>query len=129
MATANAGLNAEQLRTFEQQGYMVIPGMFTPYDVRLLLGTFMEMHAGGPIPGCFMPKARLSGEYVAEGGDLGLTPNATLPAGMDILDIYPRMMHPHRVNDVARRYLLDRRLEPVLHHLVGEDSLASPRLL
>ena len=44
------------------------------------------MHAGGPIPGCFEP----ADPEEADG---------------DILKLYPRMMHPHRVNELARRYL------------------------
>ena len=40
----------------------MVPGLFSPDEVRLLLDTFMAMHAGGPIPGCFMPKARLTAD-------------------------------------------------------------------
>jgi phytanoyl-CoA hydroxylase len=129
MVTATGGLSAGQLQTFEDRGYLVVPGLFSPGDVRLLIDTFMAMHAGGPIPGCFMPKVRPSGGFVAGGGDLGLTPTAALPEGTDILDAYPRMMHPHRVNDVALRYLLDPRLEPILRDLFGEEPLAAQSML
>jgi phytanoyl-CoA hydroxylase len=42
----------------------------------------MRMHAGGPIPGCFEPAS----SEEADG---------------DILKLYPRVMHPHRVNELA----------------------------
>jgi hypothetical protein len=128
MVTATGGLSAGQLGTFEERGYLVVPGLFSAEDVRLLLDTFMAMHAGGPIPGCFMPKARL-GVGSEAGGDLGLAPTAALPEGTDVLDLYPRMMHPHRVNDVALRYLLDHRLETILRDLFGEEPLAAQSML
>jgi hypothetical protein len=118
MATMMGGLNASQTRTFAERGYLVVPGLFSPEDVRVLLDTFMAMHAGGPIPGCFMPKA----------GPVG-GPEATTLKDIDILDIYPRMMHPHRVNDVALRYLLDPRLAAILRDLFGEEPLAAQSML
>jgi hypothetical protein len=127
MATATGGLRTDQLRTFEERGYLVMPGLFSAEDVRQLLDTFMTMHASGPIPGCFMPKARLGGG--SEAGDLGLAPTAMLPEGTDVLDVYPRMMHPHRVNDVVLRYLLDPRLESILRDLFGEEPLAAQSML
>lgn len=103
-------LTPEQLRAFHERGYLVIKGLFQPDEVRLLLDTFMTMHAGGPIPGCFNPAPADE----ADG---------------DILKLYPRMMHPHRVNDVALRYLLDSRLEGILADLFGEEPLAAQSML
>jgi phytanoyl-CoA hydroxylase len=85
-------LTQEQIRGFREDGYLVGKGLFTPEEVRALADDFMQMHAEGPIPGCFEPASPES----ADG---------------DILKLYPRMMHPHRVNDLALRYLLDDRLE------------------
>ena len=73
----------------------------------LLIDTFMAMHAGGPIPGCFNP----------------------VPDADDILKRFPRMMHPHRVNDTALRYLLDPRLGAILDDLFGEEPLAAQSML
>jgi ectoine hydroxylase-related dioxygenase (phytanoyl-CoA dioxygenase family) len=39
------------------------------------------------------------------------------------------MMHPHRVNDVALRYLLDPRLGAVLEDLFAEEPLAAQSML
>ncbi len=106
MATAVAAPTPEQLSAFHERGYLVMRGLFAPDEVRLLLDTFMALHAGGPIPGCFKPAP----PEQAKG---------------DILKLYPRMMHPHRVNDVARRYLLDARLAAILTGLFGEEPLAA----
>ncbi|MDQ3856295.1 MAG: phytanoyl-CoA dioxygenase family protein [Chloroflexota bacterium] len=110
MATVSTGLTREQLDRFHGEGYLVVPGLLGPGEVQLLIDTFMEMHSRGPIPGCFNPKP-------AE------------EANGDILKVYPRMMHPHRVNDVALRYLLDSRLEGILRDLFDEEPLAAQSML
>jgi len=110
MVTTTSRLVPEQLARFENEGYLIVRDLFAPDEIRLLLDTFMAMHAGGPIPGCFVPK----------------TP---AEANGDILKLYPRMMHPHRVNDVALRYLLDARLADILADLFGEEPLAAQSML
>jgi phytanoyl-CoA hydroxylase len=97
-------------REFEDRGYVIARGLFPADEVKLLIDTFMQMHAGGPIPGCF-------------------TPVPAEEANGDILKLYPRMMHPHRVNDVALRYLLDPRIATILADLFGEEPLAAQSML
>lgn len=103
-------LSPAQRADFEDQGYVVVRGLFAPDEIQRLLDTFMTMHAGGSIPGCFAPK----------------TPEE---ANGDILKLYPRMMHPHRVNAVALRYMLDTRLEEILSELFDEEPLAAQSML
>ncbi len=110
MSVKTRTLTDAQLAEFQDRGYIVIKGLLAPEEVQQLIDNFMEMHAGGPIPGCFNPKS----PEEAKG---------------DILKLYPRMMHPHRVNDVALRYLLDRRLEGILSDLFGEEPLAAQSML
>ncbi len=111
MSVATATLTAEQLRRFHDDGYLVVRGLLAPDEVRELIDTFMAMHASGPIPACRFKPA---------------TPEE---ADGDMLKLYPRMMHPHRVNDVARRYLLDPRLAAILADLFGEEPLAAQSML
>ena len=110
MTATTQALTAEQLRAFHADGYVVVRGLLSVWEVRLLLDNFMRMHAGGPIPGCFNPKP-------AEEAD------------GDILKRYPRMMHPHRVNQLALRYLLDARFGAILAALFGEEPLAAQSML
>ena len=110
MSVATSTLTAEQRRGFHDDGYLIVRGLLTQDEVRELLDAFMAMHAGGPIPGCFKPAS----PEEADG---------------DALKLYPRMMHPHRVNDVARRYLLDRRLAAILGDLFEEEPLAAQSML
>ena len=100
--------------TFAREGYLVERGLLAPDEVGELLDTFMTMRAGGPIPGCFAPVSPAE-------------------SGGDILRVYPRMMHPHRVNACARGYLLHPRilavLRAVLRAVFGEEPLAAQSML
>lgn len=110
MVTTTRRLTPAELATFQEQGYLVVCGLLAPDEVQLLLDTFMALHAAGPIRGCFAPKSWAE----ADG---------------DSLKVYPRMMHPHRVNDVALRYLLDGRIAAILAGLFGEEPLAAQSML
>jgi phytanoyl-CoA hydroxylase len=110
MLALGGELTLERVQEFNQRGYVIERGLFNPDEVALLIDTFMRMHAGGPIPGCFTP----------------VSPDK---ANGDMLKLYPRMMHPHRVNEVALRYLLDPRLATILAGLFGEEPLAAQSML
>ena len=110
MVTTTARLTPQQLTQFEHEGFLIVRDLFALHEIQLLLDTFMAMHAGGPIAGCFAPKTQEE-------------------ANGDILKLYPRMMHPHRVNDVALRYLLDARLAAIRGDLFGEEPLAAQSML
>ncbi|KIL36091.1 phytanoyl-CoA dioxygenase [Gordoniibacillus kamchatkensis] len=99
-------LTPEQKQQFEQDGFVIVKGLFGADEIERLKANFMEMHAGGPIAGCFEPVP-------------------VEQAGGDILKAYPRMMHPHRVNRMAFEYMLDARVMSVLAELFGEEPLAA----
>ena len=48
-------LRQEQIRSFREDGYLLVEGLFAPDEVKELVDNFMRMHAGGQIPGCFEP--------------------------------------------------------------------------
>jgi ectoine hydroxylase-related dioxygenase (phytanoyl-CoA dioxygenase family) len=99
-------LSPDQVDKFNSAGHLVLRGFYNADDVALLQQTFTDMHAAGPIPKHFNPVSEEE-------------------AGGDPLKMYPRVMHPHRINDVALNYLLEPRLEPVLTDLFGEEPLAA----
>ncbi len=108
VTTATRHFTAQRLK-FDTDGYLVVRGLFSA-DIQLLTDTFMAMHARGPVEGYFNPKT----EAKAKG---------------DPLKMYPRVMHPHRFDETARRYLLDHRLEAILADLFGEEPLAAQTML
>lgn len=99
-------ITAEQKQQFDRDGYLIARGLLSNKDVDELKETFMNMHAGGPIPGCFKPASPEE-------------------ANGDVLKLYPRMMHPHRVNDVAFRYMIHSTIMDALAVLIEEEPLAA----
>lgn len=110
MSSSCLTLEADQIRAFREQGYLVVPKVIPQTEVEHLIETFMAVHAAGPVPPFFNPVP------LAESGG-------------DILKAYPRIVHPHRFNDVALRYLLDPRLAAILQDLFDEEPLAAQSML
>ncbi|MFD8232475.1 phytanoyl-CoA dioxygenase family protein [Streptomyces sp. NPDC059696] len=92
--------------TFEKDGFTVVRGLFGADETERLCGEFAALRAAGAVPGHFEPRA------------------ADEP-GADPLHVWPRVMHPHEINDLAREVLLDARLRTVLEALLGEEVLAA----
>ncbi|MFF5189258.1 phytanoyl-CoA dioxygenase family protein [Streptomyces sp. NPDC000345] len=91
------------LRQYEEDGFTVVRGLFGYDEVDRLCAEFAALQATGrPVPGHFLPRP-----------------------GDDPLDRFPRVMHPHEINALARRTLLDTRLREVLEELLGEEVLAA----
>ncbi|GHO46350.1 phytanoyl-CoA dioxygenase family protein [Ktedonospora formicarum] len=110
MTTGTMHLAPEQLVAFHKQGFLVVDDVFKQEEIEKLRERFMQIHAHGPVPGYFEPVS--SDE--AKG---------------DILKQYPRIMHPHRFDELARRYLLDQRLAGILWDLFDEEPLAAQSML
>ncbi|WP_431895460.1 phytanoyl-CoA dioxygenase family protein [Nonomuraea sp. bgisy101] len=96
-----------QVKAFHDEGFAVVRGLFTAEEAAELREEFMALHAAGPIPGHFTPRPQ------GPGGPY------------DILRDYPRVMHPHQVNDLALRYLLDSRIAAIVGRLLGEEPVAA----
>src|SRR5262245_34209835 len=88
---------------FARDGYAIARRLFTSVELAELKAEFEQLHARGSIPDCF----------------------DVVPGAQDPLDRYPRMMHPHRVSDLAMHYMLHPRLEPILRELMGETPVAA----
>ncbi|MFJ9582452.1 phytanoyl-CoA dioxygenase family protein [Streptomyces acidicola] len=92
---------------FEENGYLVVRGLFSAAEIDGLCAEFARLHARGPVNGHFEPRTTAADSAV------------------DPLHIYPRFMHPHRINELSRRVLLDVRLREILEVLLGEEVLAA----
>ncbi|TDQ42962.1 phytanoyl-CoA dioxygenase family protein [Aureibacillus halotolerans] len=97
-------LTKEQKSTFDNEGYVVVKGLFSQEDVEVIRSTF-ERIGNESVPGYFEPD--LSGDAV------------------DPLQRYPRVMHPHRFNETAKNYMLHSPVLDVLEDLYSEDVLAA----
>jgi phytanoyl-CoA hydroxylase len=84
--------------TFEDDGYLVVRGLFDTAEAAALRDHFMRLREAGAYPGDVV----------------GVDPGADDP-----LKRYPRMIHMHRWDDVALRWLLEPRLARTLTTLLG----------
>ncbi|MGP4083723.1 phytanoyl-CoA dioxygenase family protein [Streptomyces sp. KR55] len=100
-------LTQEGRARFEEDGFTVVRKLFGYDEIDRLCAEFAALHAAGPVPGHFEPRAVPPG------------------APEDPLAAYPRVMQPHEINPVALRFLLDPRLRGVLETLFGEEVLAA----
>jgi phytanoyl-CoA hydroxylase len=104
MRTQLIALTEEQLTAFETNGYLIVKGLLSEEDLRTIENTFEEI-SHTKIPGYFEPE--LEGETD------------------DPLKRYPRVLHPHRYNETAMKYMLHKPIMAVLSDLYGEEALAA----
>lgn len=97
-------LTEEQLRFFETEGYLIVKGLFCEEELAEIDDTF-EQIGRSFVPGHFEPVLHAETE--------------------DPLKRYPRVMHPHRFNDTAKKYMLHQPVMDVLADLYGEEALAA----
>lgn len=90
----------EHKRLYQENGYVVVGGVFGPDEVAHLREYFMTLRRHGSYP-----------------GDLaGVDPRSNDP-----LKRYPRMIHMHRWDDVSLRWVLDQRLNACMTGLLGAE--------
>jgi phytanoyl-CoA hydroxylase len=100
-------LDEAERQRFVEDGYAIVRGLYSATEVAEICAEFDAMHAAGPVPGYFEPVRPAAGESI------------------DVLKAYPRVMHPHRFNELSMRYLLDARVREILEILFGEEPLAA----
>src|SRR5437588_6005920 len=101
---------ADLVSLFRRDGFLLMRGFFSPEETSELRDAFMDASPDGPIPGL----SEIKSSYAPD----------------DPLARWPRMMHPHRhdelpIGPLAMRRMLDLRIESVLCGLFGEDPVAS----
>ena len=105
------------IEEFLRDGYTIARGVFSPDEVDVIREAFMAANKNGPVEGLSeTSRRRVDGTVGAY--DIS-----------DPLQFYPRMMHPHRhpekdVGRLARAYMLDSRLKPILERCIGEEPVA-----
>lgn len=109
MTTTDARHTALRQR-FADDGYAIVPGLFSGAEIDALRDEFMALHAAGPVPGLFNPAPSRPEDP---------------PGARDPLRAYPRFMFPHLVSDLARRTLTDPRLHAIIADLLDEEILAA----
>jgi ectoine hydroxylase-related dioxygenase (phytanoyl-CoA dioxygenase family) len=93
----------EHKRFYQENGYVVIPGLFPADEVAHYREHFMTLRRHGEYPGDLV----------------GVDPRSNDP-----LKRYPRMIHMHRWDDVSLRWVLDQRLNACMTGLLGREPFA-----
>ncbi|MSR64391.1 MAG: phytanoyl-CoA dioxygenase family protein [Verrucomicrobiae bacterium] len=100
-------VSAEQLADYERDGYLLVRQLFTTDEVKEIRDRFDAIaQSGKPIESYW-------------------TPDLSPEAANDPLKRFPRVMQPHRWDDMSKRYLLDVRVHDVLAALLGEEPIAA----
>jgi ectoine hydroxylase-related dioxygenase (phytanoyl-CoA dioxygenase family) len=102
-------LSPAQIHSYDQNGYLVLRGLFSPEEVAALRDHYMELRLQGKKPGDYSgvdPKS--AEEYFRN----------------DPLKKYPRMIHMHRWDQVSLDWMLDRRIAEILTQLTGTEPYA-----
>lgn len=100
-------LTETQKAQFARDGYVVLRELYTKDEIAHIREAFMQQAQEGPVEG-------MSDRVVGDASDP--------------LVFYPRMMNPHshpqrEVGAIARDYLLDARLKPILTTLLEEEPV------
>jgi hypothetical protein len=97
---------SEYKTQFDRDGYVVVPGLFSPEEAEFYKNYYTAMREAGNVPGdpFKYPKPE----------DLVTDP----------LQLYPRMLQMHRWDDVSLQWLLDARINDVLTGLLGREPFA-----
>lgn len=99
----NTAVSDDSVRQFQEQGYAVVRGLFSPEECERLADYFTSM--------------------VERGGD-GWAEGAVDPNHPDPLHRYPRLLQPHRGDAVAFGFMIDPRIRAHLTAMAGEEPLA-----
>jgi len=105
MVPANFSRYQEQ---FQNEGYVVIPGLFSQEEVARYIDHYMTMRAQGELPGDFA----------------GVNANSTDP-----LKKFPRMIHMHRWDELSLQWMIDERLNRCMTALLGREPYAVQTML
>jgi len=93
---------------FTDKGFLIVEGAFSKDEAAAFRAHLFDMRLGGKFPG----------DHVA-----------TTEKRDDPLKRYPRMIHPHRWDQLTRQWLLDDRLRIILTELMGQEQFAAQTMV
>jgi ectoine hydroxylase-related dioxygenase (phytanoyl-CoA dioxygenase family) len=98
-----SAVTAKDKLSLDQNGFVLIPGVFSQEEAMWYRDHFMRMRESGNVPG---------DTHIAN------------PSTNDPLLRYPRMLQMHRWDDVSLQWMLDARLNACLTELLGREPYA-----
>ena len=104
-------LSPAQIEQWQREGYLQISGLCSPDEVDELREHFMEMQRQA-----LDENSPLRAKY---------QPLSLEEAQGDILRHFPRVMHPHKFDELSLKRMLDARVGAVLEQLMGAEPVAA----
>ena len=101
-------MNQEAHDSYNQNGYTVVPALFSGDETAVLRDHFMALRAGGPYPGDY---------------------DGLNAPDDDPWKKYPRLIHSHRFDRISLQWLLDPRIAVCLRELLGTEPYAVQTML
>jgi hypothetical protein len=96
-------VTVDQKKHFDEQGYLILRGLFSRQEVERLTDHYMALRLEGNHPG---------------------DTNVIDPTSTDPLKIYPRMLMMHRWDAASLQWLLDQRIANTLSALLTQEAYA-----
>ena len=103
-------LSPAQLEQWQRDGTLQL-SLFSPAETDELREHFMAMQRAA-----LDPDSPLRAKY---------RPKTRAEADGDVLQQFPRVMHPHKFDELSMRRMLDARIEAVLAQLMGAEPIAA----
>ena len=106
-------ISASELQIYLEQGYLVVPGLFSSAEVQQFIQHYMAMHD------C---ESAAQNQSLGDASSVGANDN-------DPLKVFPRLMQMHRRDAASMDWLLDARLNACLTALLGREPYAVQTML
>lgn len=87
----------------DRDGYVLVRGLLSPADVTEIRGRFEQIWREG-VPGYFSRDEQ---------------------GVVNSCERYPRIIHPHRFDEMSRRYLLDPRISAIVGAMLDDEPIAA----
>lgn len=99
------------MEQWERDGYLAVSGVFSTDEIANLREHFMALQRDA-----LDPDSPLRAYY---------QPLTSQEANGDVLKQFPRVMHPHRFDEISMNVMLNERIAALLHDLFDEEPLAA----
>ena len=101
-------ITPEQKKFYDENGYLIVSGLFSPQEVQGFIDHYMELRRQGPKPG--------------DSSGVDFSSN-------DPLKKFPRMIHMHRWDTLSLDWLLDQRIASTLTALTEAEPYATQTMV
>lgn len=101
-------IDQTHIRQFEAQGYLMVPGVFSPEEAAAYREHVLRLRRAGSYPGDFVSSTPVDNDPIAQ---------------------YPRMYHAERWDERTSQWFLNMRLHEIMTALLGQEILGAQTMI